>query len=227
MDASNAQAAYQFFLSKGYQPHQAAALVGNFQQESGQGLSTGALGDHGTAYGIAQWRGDRLDGPQGLRGWAQGQSLDPSQLNTQLQFADWELRNREQTAFSRLQNAKDVTQATNAAIGYERPQGWSFDNPANGAGYGNRLGYAQGLLGGGQAVASGTGQPPVQDTGTPAPPAPTPAAPAQASPMQMAQGFMGQQQAQQQKSQQAMSQLEQEAAQYRQNNINRPRGLLG
>lgn len=90
-------------------------------------------------------------------------------------------------------------------------------------------GGVSGSPGGQNVVASGTGQPPVQDTGTAAPPVPAaqPAQPTQATPMQMAQGFMGQQQAQQQKSQQAMSELEQEAARYRQSNINRPRGLLG
>lgn len=229
MDQNNAAAAYQFFLSKGYTPHAAAALVGGFQAESGQGLSTGALGDKNTAYGIAQWRGDRLEGPTGLRGWAQGQNLDPAQLQTQLQFADWELRNREQTAFSGLQHAQNVNQAANAAIGYERPHGWSFANPSGGMAYDDRLANAQGLL--------GTAPTPTTGVAAAAPPtAPAPAAPApgqapvpgqQQSPMQMAQGFVGQQQAQQQASQQAMSQLEQEAAQYGQHNINRPRGLLG
>lgn len=46
----------------GLAPHQAAGLVGNLQNESGQGLTPwGVSGDNGTAQGTAQWRGDRLD----------------------------------------------------------------------------------------------------------------------------------------------------------------------
>lgn len=46
----------------GLAPHQAAGLVGNLQNESGQGLSPwGPTGDNGTAWGTAQWRGDRLN----------------------------------------------------------------------------------------------------------------------------------------------------------------------
>lgn len=45
----------------GLAPHQAAGLVGNLVNESGQGLTPwGVSGDNGTAQGTAQWRGDRL-----------------------------------------------------------------------------------------------------------------------------------------------------------------------
>lgn len=45
----------------GLAPHQAAGLVGNLVNESGSNLpSWGPTGDNGTAYGTAQWRGDRL-----------------------------------------------------------------------------------------------------------------------------------------------------------------------
>lgn len=45
----------------GLQPHQAAGLVGNLVNESGTALPAwGPSGDNGTAWGTAQWRGDRL-----------------------------------------------------------------------------------------------------------------------------------------------------------------------
>lgn len=46
----------------GLAPHQAAGLVGNLVNESGRSLSPwGPTGDNGTAWGTAQWRGDRLN----------------------------------------------------------------------------------------------------------------------------------------------------------------------
>lgn len=45
----------------GLAKHQAAGLVGNLVNESGAGLKPwGPTGDNGTAWGTAQWRGDRL-----------------------------------------------------------------------------------------------------------------------------------------------------------------------
>ena len=45
----------------GLAPHQAAGVVGNLIHESGQDLNPwGPTGDNGTAWGTAQWRGDRL-----------------------------------------------------------------------------------------------------------------------------------------------------------------------
>lgn len=47
----------------GLAPHQAAGLVGNLQNESGSDIPAwGPTGDNGSAWGSAQWRGDRLDG---------------------------------------------------------------------------------------------------------------------------------------------------------------------
>ena len=53
--AGNADAAYRYFLSRGWTPAQAAGIVGNLQQESGPGLDPTIAGDGGNAFGIAQW----------------------------------------------------------------------------------------------------------------------------------------------------------------------------
>ncbi|GEM_PF-1527210 len=50
-----------FFISKGLNPTQAAAIIGNMEQESGQGLNPTAVNPSSGAYGIAQWLGGRLD----------------------------------------------------------------------------------------------------------------------------------------------------------------------
>jgi len=54
------QTAITFFKSQGFPDTSVAGIVGNLLVESG--LSTNALGDNGTAYGIAQWRGTRQAG---------------------------------------------------------------------------------------------------------------------------------------------------------------------
>ena len=54
------QTAITFFKSQGFPDTSVASIVGNLLVESG--LNTNALGDNGTAYGIAQWRGIRQAG---------------------------------------------------------------------------------------------------------------------------------------------------------------------
>ena len=54
------QRAITFFKSQGFPDTSVAGIVGNLLVESG--LNTNALGDNGTAYGIAQWRGIRQAG---------------------------------------------------------------------------------------------------------------------------------------------------------------------
>lgn len=51
-------AALNYFMGRGLDRIQASGLVGNLARESG--LRTSAVGDSGTAYGIPQWRGERL-----------------------------------------------------------------------------------------------------------------------------------------------------------------------
>jgi hypothetical protein len=128
--------AFEYWLKKGYAPHQAAALAGQAQWESG-GNPT-AVGDSGTAFGSFQWRGDRR---QRLNATA-----DPKSIPGQLDFANWELSNTEKGAGDALRNAKDYTEATNAVLGYLRPQGYTAKNPAGSHGYADRYNIGANLL---------------------------------------------------------------------------------
>jgi Phage tail lysozyme len=51
---SSARSAIAYLKSQGWSDTQAAALVGNFQAESGVNLDPNALSPDGTSYGIAQ-----------------------------------------------------------------------------------------------------------------------------------------------------------------------------
>ncbi|KKC34846.1 phage tail tip lysozyme [Devosia psychrophila] len=142
MANQNTSTAYQFFLGRGYSPAQAAGVVGNLMGESA--MNTRAVGDGGLAKGIAQHHPDR---------WAfhlqrtASQGTDPYDLMAQLDFVDWELRNKETKAWGRLQAAQTVDDATAAFIGFERPQGFTWDNPRGGHNYSGRLAFANQVAG--------------------------------------------------------------------------------
>lgn len=145
-EIGNAQRAFQFFMQKGYKPWQAAGIVGNLMQESGQDLDPLAAGDlikkQPTSFGVAQWRGDRLIR---LKDFALDMGMNWKSLDAQLEFVDYELKNFETTAYRNLIEATDVQEATAAMIGYERPRGWTAGTPEAGHGWDKRLSYARGL----------------------------------------------------------------------------------
>jgi hypothetical protein len=140
---AGADYAFKWLVNKGYAPHQAAGIVGNLVQESGVN-PTVAPGDNGTAFGIAQWRGPRLDA---LRNYASANGQDWRSMDAQLGFLHNELGTTEKRAGDALRASTDVQGATKAIIGYERPQGWSIDKPEAGHGWNNRLGEASRLAG--------------------------------------------------------------------------------
>jgi len=82
----------QYFMSQGYSKDEAAAIVGNFQLESG--LNTAAKGDKnmagGASVGLGQWRESRLDN---LKKFAADKNMDINDPMTQAQFANFELQN--------------------------------------------------------------------------------------------------------------------------------------
>lgn len=121
---------------------QAAGIVGNLIQESGL-RSTGAVGDAGTAFGVAQWREGRF---ANLRKFAGARGKDWGDLNTQLDFMMHELATSESAAGRSLRSATTLDQATAAFIGFERPAGWSAANPRGGHGWANRLANAQSVM---------------------------------------------------------------------------------
>src|SRR3990167_1571068 len=142
MASKNALLAVQFFIRKGYKPWQARGIVGNLMQESGANLSPSIKGDKGTSHGIAQWRGSRF---AELQSFAKKAGSKWNDFGTQLEFVDWELKNRETGAYSRLLKSTNEREATAAFVGYERPLGWTVNNPYKAHGFGNRLKYAMSL----------------------------------------------------------------------------------
>lgn len=140
--ADNTAYALAWLQKKGYAPHQAAAMVGHGMQESG--LRTDATGDNGTAKGIFQWRGDRL---AGLHSFAAASGQDPNSLDAQLGYMDHELNTTERRAGDALRASTDVRGATRAGMMFERPAGYTADNPEAGHGWANRFGEASRLAG--------------------------------------------------------------------------------
>lgn len=109
--------AISFFESKGLQKHQAAGIVGNLIQESN--LNTSVIGDKGTSYGIAQWRGDRRTG---LTSFAKELGTDISDFKTQLEYVWKELNSSHKSALNKLLKSKNSDEATIAFMrDFERP----------------------------------------------------------------------------------------------------------
>jgi hypothetical protein len=124
----NQKYAYNFFIAKGYEPHQAAGIVGNLMAESGLN-PTVKPGDNGTAFGIAQWRGDdRFGKLKSMYG------EDWTKLDNQLAFVDWELNNTYKKVGDKLRKTSNVTEAGKIFTNeYEKPQkNWFEDDRRQG-----------------------------------------------------------------------------------------------
>ena len=150
----NVEKAFNFLISNEYRPIAAAAILGNFMQESqeeGQGISPAAINDVSESYGIAQWN----PGPKALRlqeltAWANDRRLrweareasDDEALLTQLQFFHWDFKTQRPGFYG----YNDVIAADNVAVAtkifmdkYERPG-------ASEAHLDNRIGNAKQIL---------------------------------------------------------------------------------
>jgi hypothetical protein len=147
--------AKKVLMDLGWKDYQAAAMVGNFMQESYSDLRTNVWGDAKTAFGIAQWRDnyDRKTGAHSpgrltdLLKFASDLKKPIDDLDTQVRFADWELRKGSERGTGKLLAAtKNIDEALEIAIGYERPAGWKRDNPRAGHGWLNREKFAKSLL---------------------------------------------------------------------------------
>jgi hypothetical protein len=101
----------------GWSKDQAAGMLANLQAESG--MDPHAVGDHGKAYGLAQWHPDRQ---AAFAKWA-GHDIRESNTAEQLAFVDFELkRGAERSAGALLQAATNSRQAAEImARNYERP----------------------------------------------------------------------------------------------------------
>lgn len=144
----------------GYSPAQAAGILGNLQTESK--LDPNAVGDKGTSYGIAQWHNERK---AGLDKFAASKGLLASDPLAQIQYLDWELKNREPRANQALQAAKTPQEAAAAFLHFERPQGYSAANPLASLGADQRVANAVNI-----AKMSGATPQAAPSQVTPAPP---------------------------------------------------------
>lgn len=138
-----AQQALQFFMDRGYSRTAAAGIVGRLGTESGLDPMV-RPGDQGSAFGLAQWRFDRWNG---MKDFAASQGKSEFDFETQLAYVDHELRTKETGAYQKLQTAGTVEDAVAAMMDYERPHGWSANNPRAGAGWGDSLTRANTVLG--------------------------------------------------------------------------------
>lgn len=136
------QQAMKHYIARGISPVMAAGIIGNLVQESS--LNTSALNpgdgsDGSDSIGLGQWNGPRA---RALKAFAAERGASPDDFSTQLDFVLHELETTEGAAYERLKAARTVDEATAAMIGYERPAGWSADNPRGGHGWNNRLAMA-------------------------------------------------------------------------------------
>jgi len=114
------QTAFKLFRAAGYSPDGAAALIGNFSQESGVNLRSGytVKTDHGSQ-GIAQWRLDRLTH---LEEFCEARGLHSGTLAAQVQFAIYELGTEYTTLDALLRKGGDLDLLTMMICNkYERP----------------------------------------------------------------------------------------------------------
>lgn len=94
--------AAQFFMKHGWSKAQTAGILANLMRESE--LNPNAVGDHGQAYGIAQWHKDRQ---AAFEKWS-GHSIKHSTLAEQLKFFNYELSHAEKRAGDMLKQAQNA-----------------------------------------------------------------------------------------------------------------------
>jgi|GEM_PF-1238540 hypothetical protein len=140
--------AVAFLRQRGWSQAAAVAMAGNLVGESAlntQARNPGDGRDGSDSIGISQWNGPRADA---LKAYAKERGKDWTDLQTQLEFMDRELRTTEKATGDALMRAGSVEDATRAAIGFFRPAGWTADNPEGGHNFQGRLANARRLAGG-------------------------------------------------------------------------------
>ncbi len=145
------QQMWNFFAGKGLKDFQVAAILGHSGAESG--FNPTAVGDGGNALGLFQWndRAPSLLNSIGGRG-------NLGNVGSQLNFAWSELMGPENRAYQALLKSADLKGATAAFAGFERPQGFSWDNPMGSHNWDGRLSGAEQALSKFGATAGGATQ---------------------------------------------------------------------
>lgn len=110
--------AMAFFTGRGWTPAQAAGIVANLQHESA--FRANAVGDSGSAYGIAQWHKDRQ---RAFAAWS-GHDIRKSSFEEQLAFVDHELtQGAYRAAGAKLRGARGADESgAIVSRDYERPK---------------------------------------------------------------------------------------------------------
>ncbi len=104
----DAKDAIEKFEKMGWSRSQAIGIVNNLQAESGGKLDHRAVGDNGTAFGVAQWRNERVE----MFKRVMGVDIMNATRDQQYAFVDWELRNTHKGAGDRLRASKSVEDAS-------------------------------------------------------------------------------------------------------------------
>lgn len=101
---SNHEKAFNFFKSRGYSSQAAAAIIGNLMQESGTDLNPSLHQKGGPGRGLAQWtyKSDRWNE---LVRYANSKNKKWNDFQTQLEFIDMEMNNKNLNPFWRKQNS--------------------------------------------------------------------------------------------------------------------------
>ena len=131
---------------RGLSPAASAGVAGNLMQESS--LNPAAVGDGGTSLGLAQWHNERR---QGLLDFAKGAGASPTDAGTQVDYLFKELSSPAYSGvMSGLKSAQTPEDAAKAFLGFERPAGWSAENPMAASGAANRVRNAAAVFSGGR-----------------------------------------------------------------------------
>jgi uncharacterized protein (TIGR02594 family) len=164
---TNANKAMDYFMSKGWTKEQAAGIVGNLQQESGQQLNPNARNKNGM-YGLAQWDTNRRAGFEKKY----GKPIQGSTAEEQMEYINWELtQGPEKRAGRALKNATNAQEAAHIfEKKYERSGGSALDKRIANANkiYGSHTPGQQSIGGQGNTPITGVpGVPGGMPTGVP------------------------------------------------------------
>lgn len=127
-----AKYAYQYFISQGLTPEQAAGIVGNLQAESGANLDNlyNPAGGGTGARGIAQWRGPRTQAFVERY----GTTPDLASLDQQLDFIMHEFNTTESRAYGAVKSSASAAEAATAFDSlFERSGGSTVQSRVNNA----------------------------------------------------------------------------------------------
>lgn len=103
----NAATVYDFLIGKGLRDFQAAAVIGNLQQESRLNPVV-SPGDGGRSHGIAQWNGSRW---KDLQDFASNSGLSPDSIEAQLGFLWHELETNPSAGLDQLEASTSIEEA--------------------------------------------------------------------------------------------------------------------